>query len=77
MGFVLVEVIIAQNVQESMDHEVGEVVLEGDALLLRLALQRFRGRGDIAEQAGNRPKWLDLGKAQDVGGLVDPRASRG
>ena len=40
-----VEVIVAQNVQESMDHEVGEMVVEGDALLRGLALQRSRGRG--------------------------------
>ena len=43
--FVIGEVIVAQNVQESVDHEVGEVGLEGDALLLGLALQRSRGRG--------------------------------
>lgn len=69
--FVVFEVVIAQNMQESVDHEVGEMGLERDALLFRLARKGFAGEGDIAQKPGHRAERLDLGEAQDVGGLVD------
>ena len=62
---------MAQNVQKSVDHEVGEVVFEGDSLLRRLGFYRLAGKGDVTEEARYRAERLDLREAQDVGGLVD------
>src|SRR6185312_12701861 len=70
-GLALLDVIIPQDVQESMHHQMGEVIGEGLFKLRRLALEGFPGEDDVAENAGYRAKRGDLGKTQHIGWLVD------
>jgi hypothetical protein len=70
-GLVVGKVIIAKDMQKSMDHKMGEVIVKADALLGRLALQRLAGEDDVAEQAGDRRHRLDPREGEHVGGLVD------
>ena len=70
-GLVVVDVIIAEQVQKAMHHQMGEMVLEADPLLRRLPLERLAGKDDVAQQPGNRAERLDLGETEDVCRLVD------
>jgi hypothetical protein len=49
-GLIVGYVVVAEDVEEAMDDEVGEMGLERHALLLRLALQSLAGQRDIADQ---------------------------
>jgi len=53
-----------------MHHEMGKMLVQGNALLDRLALDRFAGQRDVAQNAGDRAERLDLGEAEHVGGAV-------
>jgi hypothetical protein len=70
-GLILFDVVIAQQMQESVDHEMGKMSFKRDAHFGRLALQRLAGEGDVADEAGERREWLDLRETQHIGGLVD------
>ena len=53
-----------------MHHEMGEMVVEGRALVHGLALQRFARQGDVAQNANHWTEGFDLRKAQHIGGAV-------
>lgn len=64
-------VVVAQKMQESVDHEMGKMLDKSDAEFSGFAPQRLVREGDVAQQAGDRREGSDLGKAQHVGRLVD------
>src|SRR5690606_5920627 len=66
-GLVILDVIIPQNVQESMHHEMGEMMVEGFAEVPGLALDGFAGQRNVTENAENRRERLDLRKGKHVG----------
>ena len=54
-----------------MDDQMGEVVRKTLPLLGGLALKGLTGKDDVADQPLNGCKGIELGEAQDIGGLVD------
>jgi hypothetical protein len=70
-GLVVFQVIITQKMQESVHHQMGEMIGEALAEFRRLTLHRLARQHDVAEQAGDRRLRLELREGEDVRRLVD------
>ena len=75
-GFVVVFVIVADQMQETVHREMAEMMVERLLFLVGLPARRLIGDRDIAEHARRivgpcRPGRLQRGKRQHVGRLVD------
>lgn len=69
-GVLLLDMIIAEDVQESMHNQVGEMVFEALVEIDGLARHGFARHDDIAQKAPDRRKRLDLREGQHIGGAV-------
>jgi hypothetical protein len=70
-GLVFLDVVVAQKVQESVHHQMGEMVRKADVHPGRFALERLAGETEVADQPEERRERFDLRKTEDIGGFVD------
>src|SRR5712675_2542707 len=74
-GVIVFFVIVADQVQETMDRQMAEMMFERLLFVIGFLARRFIGDGDVAEHARRivGPAWADLQrrKRQHVGRLVD------
>ena len=69
-GLCVSDVIIAQNMEETVHHQMGEMVLKTLAQFERLALESLAGERNVTQDPNDRAEGFDLGEAQHIGGAV-------
>lgn len=66
-------VIVSEEVEEAMDNKMGEVMLEFEGALARLATNRLLRKNDVAERQPCRgPRFRAAREGEHIGRSVDP-----